>query len=627
MAEDKITIYGELESGVPGGIVMSLKKSVTYEELLSLRNQSRLQPGMQYRITDYATVCKETTDYISAGNVFDVVVTADTSSTLKEDAAVVHREGDTYFAHCDLSAWKIKYCLDNDTDRFPWVPGDEDEAAMFDGYPYYRKPEEDKTIGNYTYLAWYSSANASDPIVYSLFTDPKPNRCVAFFWDSLYSEMVGEATFGVYREAVRHAKGVIYWMRDEWGNETAYDFKNIRFKTELICNTLKTPSLPGPVGDYCYTFETGPINIGDASVSQFYAVKNNVIKACVGLNFIVLFGNSSFNSFDEECRYIYLNNSTFNKFGPLTGHSFCLSAHHNVFEGNNSGISILSGCESNTFKTYSTDIKLELFCKNNVFDNGSNNISLEDFSSRNYFGKSSSNIILGAYSCDNHFGNAVTRVTFYDSRTTDPIKPRLSYVCNNYFESGVRNVSIYCNVKSTADNMLQNLYVYTGEYHGAFENDIATGQIKVTILPTAGGEHIIQYGFGAIVPHAPSSEETTMVLEANSAGDFTWRPESLLAKRLLQSYKNVEFFDGIKDGVLANIVEAVSAMKIDGIYYYKDRKCFVAKSGDNFYMSWGTMQSTVYDYNEGGLAIADRVFSDGAKFYIFDGNDLVEYNP
>lgn len=626
MAEDKITIYGELESGVPGGVVMSLKKNVTYEELLSLRNQSRLQPGMQYRITDYATVCKETTDYISAGNVFDVVVTADTSSTLKEDAAVMHREGDTYFAHCDLSAWKIKYCLDNDTSRFNWVPGDEAEAAMFDGYAYQRKPEEDKTIGNYTYIAWYNANNTSAPLVYSLSTDPKPNRCVAFFWDSFYSEMVGEATFGVYREAVRYAKGVIYWMRDEWGNETAYDFKNIRFKTERVLHGETVPDL---LGEYCYTFETGPVDIGDASVSQFYAVKNNVIKASGDFNYIVFYTNAQDNFFDEGCSRIYIRSgSVGNKFGIrcfdiIVGtSSFC-----NVFEGFNIDIHIGMGCEYNIFKNGGTSITTGTLCKNNVFSALTGNISIGDGSSRNYFGCSSMEIYLGRYCSDNYFGSAVQRVRMYYKEGSAPASTLLDWVCNSHFEDRVVNVQVYLRTMPSSENRLQNMYFHAGEYRGLV-TDIDLGQNKVTVSYDRSAGAIVEYGLSMVVPHVFSSAQTRLYLETLGNGSLRWIPEYEMAKRILQTYKNVEFFDGIKDGVLANIVEAVSVMKkIDGIYYYKGRKCFVAKSGDNFYMSWGNMQSTVHDYNEGGLAIAARVFSDGAKFYIFDGNDLVEYNP
>ena len=97
-----------------------------------------------------------------------------------------------------------------------------------------------------------------------------------------------------------NGKGVVFYMKDEWGNECGYDFKNI-----LFANGGVSPSPdpgpepdPGPKGatrdsevGYCYTFtwvnEDGVIQ--DASIvcqtmddgeGNYYGVTNNVIKEC-----------------------------------------------------------------------------------------------------------------------------------------------------------------------------------------------------------------------------------------------------------------------------------------------------------------------------------------------------------
>ena len=91
--------------------------NTTYSGLVTLRNNSALSPGSYYRITDYVT----TTTYAesrSVGHPFDVLVLATSESTLSEDAFALQHEGDTYFSNSDLSAWKLKYCLDNDAERF-----------------------------------------------------------------------------------------------------------------------------------------------------------------------------------------------------------------------------------------------------------------------------------------------------------------------------------------------------------------------------------------------------------------------------------------------------------------------------------------------------------------------------
>ena len=111
-----ISIVGNVISST----VDSLITPITYAELVALRNSSSLVAGMQYRITDYAcTTTQENTQ--SAGHPFDIIVTADSENKLNEVARAIQHEGDTYFADCDLNAWKIWYCLDNDATRFAWA--------------------------------------------------------------------------------------------------------------------------------------------------------------------------------------------------------------------------------------------------------------------------------------------------------------------------------------------------------------------------------------------------------------------------------------------------------------------------------------------------------------------------
>lgn len=92
-------------------------KKILYAELKELRDNGKLIPGMQYRITDYecTTIEKDTR---SAGHSFDIIVTADDEKTLNENARAIQHDGDEYFSNSNLAAWELKYCLDNDTERF-----------------------------------------------------------------------------------------------------------------------------------------------------------------------------------------------------------------------------------------------------------------------------------------------------------------------------------------------------------------------------------------------------------------------------------------------------------------------------------------------------------------------------
>ena len=96
---------------------------VTYSELVDLRDNSQLIPGRQYRIIDYNTTTSQE-NTTSAGHPFDIIVTAIDEYTLSEEAQAIQNIIDGYFDESNLSAWKIWYSLDNDTDRFEWA-GDE----------------------------------------------------------------------------------------------------------------------------------------------------------------------------------------------------------------------------------------------------------------------------------------------------------------------------------------------------------------------------------------------------------------------------------------------------------------------------------------------------------------------
>ena len=113
-------------------------ESVTYSELKSKRNNGELVPGKHYRITDYVTTTTQENTQ-SAGHQFDIVVLALDEKTLSENAHAMLHDGDTYFStnRADLSAWELKYYLDNDTNRFAWaVVGEQKELRLYkaDGY-------------------------------------------------------------------------------------------------------------------------------------------------------------------------------------------------------------------------------------------------------------------------------------------------------------------------------------------------------------------------------------------------------------------------------------------------------------------------------------------------------------
>lgn len=94
--------------------------STTYANLVTLRSNSGLVTGCKYRITDYVATTTDS-ESRSVGHQFDIIVTAIANNKLSEEAKACLHSGDTYFANNNLNAWKVWYCLDNDTSRFSWA--------------------------------------------------------------------------------------------------------------------------------------------------------------------------------------------------------------------------------------------------------------------------------------------------------------------------------------------------------------------------------------------------------------------------------------------------------------------------------------------------------------------------
>ena len=108
---------------------------ITYSALKTLRDGGNLVPGMQYRITDYVCTVANDSEARAISHPYDIIVTADTENSLNENARACLHEGDAYYsaqgAQADLSAWELKYCLDNDTNRFAWADATNGKGVVF----------------------------------------------------------------------------------------------------------------------------------------------------------------------------------------------------------------------------------------------------------------------------------------------------------------------------------------------------------------------------------------------------------------------------------------------------------------------------------------------------------------
>lgn len=408
--------------------------SVTYSELKTLRDGGNLVAGTWYRITDYVTTTiQENTQ--SAGHQFDIIVRADDESHLNENAYATHHEGDTYFQNSKLESWQLKYCLDNDTNRFAWANNypthiiKSDITTEFsntndwlqrwpnmDG----QNPGTDPQLVDWKF-AWGTEEdnNNGDPecFIYTVGSTPP-----------LYSDVMRLEEWGQVTASQGVGKGVIYHMKDEFGNECPYDFKNIQFRFTYAI------SKSGIVANvYYYTFSvatgTNDATVTDHSLNGRYCYGNKI---------------GQHNSNNKSLNFnIFRNTSpTVNCYSNIFGDG-CFA---NTFGNGCSSNTFWYGCFSNTFGHY---------CFFNTFGYGC------------YYNT------FGNYCYYNTFGNECNYIQFSRDFT---------YHC--IVENGGQSAITLTSIQTTSPtNKLQNITIAPGISNKTISHNTVNDTFKTTYQP------------------------------------------------------------------------------------------------------------------------------------------------
>lgn len=413
---------------------------ITYSELVTLRDNSQLIPGQQYRITDYVTTtAQENTK--SAGHQFDVIVTADSENTLNEKARAIQHGDDTYFANANLKAWEIWYCLDNDSTKYEWavtsisvaetqlatIPLSGNGAA---GTYTYDIPITKVVYGNENYFPEVGVRTMinSGPPIYITLTDT-----YTLVVEDASSYTSSNYPITVYGKPLE-GKGVIYRMIDENGNDCPYDFKNIMFR------------YPDDYVNYYYTF--GGVN-GDYSLSGDY--KCNII-----------------NKYGEW--RITLNNIIFNGIFGRNNY-FGAGCYNNYFITGDSNF-FGFGCHDNFF---------EESCCNNSFGNNCCNNSFGNNYYYNSFGNNCSDNFVGDYFMDNSFGNNCCSNKFIQT-TSAPTEYRPN-INNIYLDNGVSSMTVVCG----STNPMKNIHFHSG----------VTGTVNINVTNSARQINVYRINYGS----------------------------------------------------------------------------------------------------------------------------------
>lgn len=278
--------------GEGGSGVSSFSINILWEELKELRDSAKLIPGMSYRITDYVATTSDP-ESRSANHPFDIIVIADDEKTLNENARAIAHEGDIYFEKCNLAAYKLKYCLDNDTNRFSWAQEEFDGYTVdFDGVLVKCElvSSNDTTYSGLQYKLTSQLKELGGSTVH-LYTSSL-NSLAACHIDVIYEGEIVQQIDGYPLEfsytKIDDGKGVIYHMTDEHNNSAPFDFKGIQiavyygiirgssnsvYTTDGKHNKFESLEFQG----YSYLFtQNSDSNRADNSVEELYGfAKNN----------------------------------------------------------------------------------------------------------------------------------------------------------------------------------------------------------------------------------------------------------------------------------------------------------------------------------------------------------------
>lgn len=291
--------------------VTSQVQEITWAELKALRDNSNLTSGQFYRITDYQCTTVESHTR-SAGHQFDIIVLALTNNTLSEQAWAALHSGDTYFANNNLSAWKLWYCLDNDTTRFAWADSTNGKGVIYRMIDEFNNdvPYDFKNIqficaisNSYPYYYYtFASANVKDNTDYSLSATK-----------NIFSNKILPRTSGS-KQSINIILFIgIYCYNNIFGIEC----RNILFKGSCSNNTFGDNCSSNIFGDSCshniFGNSCRDSIFGNNCKSNIFGndctgnrLNNDCASTILGNNckYNILGYDCSYNTFGSNCQYI-----------------------------------------------------------------------------------------------------------------------------------------------------------------------------------------------------------------------------------------------------------------------------------------------------------------------------------
>ena len=468
------TRVGQLEdTGSNQGTTSNQIIAISYADLKALRDNAQLVPGQQYRITDYTcTTVQENTRAV--GHAFDIIVTALDEFTLSEEAQAIQNSNDGYFDDLNLSAWKIWYCLDNDTTRFAWADSANGKGVIYrmidefdNDIPYdfkniqFTHPNDTTTYPHYYYT--FASGNVEDN------TDCSLNISSVCYSNTIKNTILKGENIN---ETPMILNQIIFIGAVCAFNTFGYDCNSNSFGNMCVYNTFGSDCTGNTFGDAC----------ADNTFGSVYA--NNTFGPMCFKN---TFGNDySNNTFGSN----YENNTFGSSYGNNT---FGDNYQYNIF-GNYCGNNTFGS--SYTSNTFGNDISRNIVgnnCWNNSFGNTCVDNTFGDNFQSNTLGNNCAEITFGNDCSYNTFGNMCYQIKFASGSSTSATK--YNYYQYNHFGDGCREILFKGAETASASAQVQNynfsqglrstsvgFLTIDGVRNRAFETKVArnsTGELKI----------------------------------------------------------------------------------------------------------------------------------------------------
>lgn len=461
---------------------------ILWADLVELRDNKELVSGTFYRITDYNFITTKLG--VQSGNhQFDIVLLAISESMLSESGYACKHEGDTYFEReiteggiewlytlyvddladsygdepmnhqddlhssdefCDAGYMEdpdtgdvVPVLYKTDTGQYDIDDPDYDDAYFYvgtydldgDDYDMWAKYEYDADNDEWVFMQQY----ALTPLVVEdgeLTVSPVPEtKIVPVNMNAWQLKYCLDNDKELFDWAETNGKGVIYWLKDEFGNEAPYDFKNATFRryqvagvNNAVLNPLRNMYLyqdgnyaitKNNNSKYWYTFASSD---GVSDGSLFGECTYNVIMPYIylspkgknirGINDIVL-QNANQNTLGNGCNNITILNSASGNVFESNSYNICGTAYsYSRFEYAVRSITLVGmarckfGSGSNSLMGQQIDAcETKGNCANINFGNYNSNLRLGSGCTTITFGQWCYSVLVGDTTTNITFGN------------------------------------------------------------------------------------------------------------------------------------------------------------------------------------------------------------------------------